>query len=146
MGLGEGHLGGFAMRLVSLSIALLVVPALALVNAEDGKSDVKPLRPEAAAKKIDEKCTVQMEVKSTGMGKGVLFLNSKENYKDVDNFTVFINKAGVEKLKEAKIFEPADHYKNKTILVTGTVKLYRDKPQIVIEKADQIRVLEKKTK
>jgi len=45
---------------------------------------------------------------------------------------------------EAKIDDPASYYKNKTIRVTGTVKLYRDKPEIVVEKAEQIQLMEKK--
>ena len=32
----------------------------------------------------------------------------------------------------------------KSILVTGTVKLYREKPEIIVESADQIRLVEKK--
>ena len=84
-----------------------------------------------------------MEVKSIGKGKGVFFLNSKENFKDADNFTIFINDKGVKSLKEAKIDDPAEHYKDKKILVTGTVKLYREKPEIVIESADQIKLAEK---
>jgi DNA/RNA endonuclease YhcR with UshA esterase domain len=125
------------MRTYGAVLALALLPALAA--AED-----KPLTPEAAAKRLNEKCTVEMVVKSTGKGNGVFFLNSKENYRDADNFTVFINKDGVAKLKEAKIEDPAAHYKNKTIRVTGTVKLYRDKPEIIVEKVDQIRVAEKK--
>jgi DNA/RNA endonuclease YhcR with UshA esterase domain len=74
----------------------------------------------------------------------VFYLNSKEDYKDADNFTVFINKVGAEKLKKAKIEDPTAHFRNKTIRVTGVVKLYRSKPEIVVENADQIQVLEKK--
>jgi DNA/RNA endonuclease YhcR with UshA esterase domain len=100
--------------------------------------------PRSGGEEGHEKCTVEMLVKSTGKSSGVFFLNSKEDFKDADNFTVFINKEGAEKLKEAKIEDPATHFKNKTIRVTGVVKLYRDKPEIVVEKADQIRVVEQK--
>jgi hypothetical protein len=125
------------MRAYGVVLALACFPALA--TADD--KGIKPVTPEAAAKKVDEKCTVEMEVKSTGKAEGVFFLNSKENYRASDNFTVFINKAGAATLKEAKIDDPAAHYKNKTIRVTGMVKLYRDKPEIVVEKADQIQVV-----
>jgi hypothetical protein len=125
------------MRICGIVLALAFLPALA--TAAD--KEAKPLTPEAAAKKINEKCTVEMEVKSTGKGAGVFFLNSKEDFKAPDNFTVFINKEGVARLKEAKIEDPAAHYKKKTIRVTGTVKLYRDKPEIVVEEADQIEVV-----
>ena len=125
------------MRIGAVMLALAFLPALG--TADD--QNAKPSTPEAAAKKVNEQCTVEMEVKSTGKGEGVFFLNSKEDYRAPDNFTVFINKQGVEKLKEAKIEDPAAHYKNKTIRVTGTVKLYRNKPEIVVEKPDQIQVV-----
>jgi DNA/RNA endonuclease YhcR with UshA esterase domain len=132
--------GGLEMRTCGAVLALAFIPVFA--TADDKAA--KPLTPEAAAKKVNEKCTVEMVVKSTGKGSGVAFLNSKADYKDADNFTVFINKEGVAKLKEAKIEDPTAHYKNKTIRVTGTVKLYRDKPEIIVEKADQIQVVEQK--
>jgi DNA/RNA endonuclease YhcR with UshA esterase domain len=128
------------MRTSGIVLALVCLPAWVAADEKDGK----PLTPAAAAKKVNEKCTVEMLVKSTGKSSGVFFLNSKEDFKDADNFTVFINKEGAEKLKEAKIEDPAAHFKNKTIRVTGVVKLYRDKPEIVVEKADQIQVVEQK--
>ena len=73
------------MRTCGAVLALMVIPALAAAD------DKKPLTPEAAAKKVNEECTVEMVVKSAGKGNGVFFLNSKEDFKDADNFTVFIN-------------------------------------------------------
>ena len=127
------------MRVSGVVLALAVLSALAL--AEDKAAG--PLTPEQAAKKVNEECTVQVEVLSTGKGKAVVFLNSRKDFKAADNFTVFINKEGVNKLKEAKVEDPAAHFKGKKVRVTGTVKLYRDKPQIVVEKAEQIRMVEK---
>ena len=128
------------MRACGIVLVLALIPMP--VAGRDG--DAKPLTPEAASKKLNEKCTVEMLVKSTGKGNGVFFLNSKEDYRDADNFTIFIGKEGVDKLKEAKIEDPAAHYKNKTVRVTGMVKLYRDKPEIIVETADQIQIVEKK--
>ena len=48
------------------------------------------------------------------------------------------------KLKEAKIDDPVEYYKGKTIQVTGTVIKYREKPEIKIESPDDIKVVEKK--
>jgi DNA/RNA endonuclease YhcR with UshA esterase domain len=105
----------------------------------------KPITPEEAAKRINEKCVVQMEVKSTGLSRNneVVFLNSQDDFRDRKNFTVMLKMATVEKLKKMKI-EPATYYKGKTIQVTGTVTLYREKPEIVVEDAGQIKVVEKK--
>src|SRR5262249_31762773 len=121
------YLGGLEMRACGVVLGLTFLPVW---PAAAGKG-VKALTPEAAAKQVNEKCTVEMVVKSTGKSSGVFFLNSKEDYKDPDNFTVFINKEGAEKLKETKIEDPAAHFRNKTIRVTGVVKLYREKPEIV---------------
>lgn len=128
------------MRLSAIVLALVFLPALLI--AEEKKS--RPLTPEEAAKKVNEKCMVQMEVKSAGKGEGVFFLNSKENFKAPGNFTVFIGKECAAKFKEAKIDDPATHFKGKTIRVTGTVKRYRDRPEIVVEKPDQIQIVDKK--
>jgi DNA/RNA endonuclease YhcR with UshA esterase domain len=127
------------MRVVSVVLVLWLVGA---VIADD--KDAKAISPAEAAKKVNEKCIVQMEVKSVGKVRDVLFLNSKEDYKDKDNFSIFINKEGMENLKEAKIDDPVAHFKGKVIRVTGTVKLFRERPEIVVEKADQIKVVEKK--
>src|SRR5262249_7156768 len=113
---------------------------------DDNKANsTKPISVEEAAKKVGQKCTVELEVKSTGKGNsGVVFLNSKANFRDEDNFTIFLPKAAVAKFKEAKIDDVPAHFKGKTIRVTGTVKLYRDKPEIVVEKPAQIVIEEKK--
>jgi hypothetical protein len=136
------YLGGLEMRACGAVLALALLPVWAAADEKVAKP--LPLTPEAAAKKVKEKCTVEMVVKSTGKSGGVYFLNSKENYRDADNFVVFINAVGAGKLKEAKVEDPVTHFKGKTIRVTGVVELYRDKPEIVVEKVDQIQVVEKK--
>jgi DNA/RNA endonuclease YhcR with UshA esterase domain len=66
------------------------------------------------------------------------------DFRDAQNFTVFIPEEAVEKFKKAKVEDPRTHFKGKTILVTGTVTLYREKPQIKVEDPDQIQVADKK--
>jgi hypothetical protein len=58
-----------------------------------------------------------------------------------NNFTVVLRKEAVEKLK-AKIADPASHFKSKRVRVTGTIDLYRDKPQIAVNDAENIRIIE----
>jgi DNA/RNA endonuclease YhcR with UshA esterase domain len=103
-----------------------------------------PIGPAEAAKKVNEKVTLQMEVKSANLRQGVCFLNSEADFKDAKNFTVFIDKDGVAKFKEAKIDDPAAHFKGKTVLVKGKVTLYRDRPEIKVSSPDAIRVVDKK--
>jgi DNA/RNA endonuclease YhcR with UshA esterase domain len=126
------------MRLPAVLLALVVV---AVVRGDEPPA--KPITPAEAAKKVNEKVTIEMEVKSTG-GKGVCFLNSEADFKDAKNFTVFIPEEVVEKFKKAKVEDPRAHFKGKTVRVSGTVTLYREKPQIKVEDPDQIQVADKK--
>ena len=122
-----------------LTAGLFVLVFVTTAVAEDPRA----ITPAEAAKKVNEKVTVEMEVKSTG-GSDNYFLNSAANYRDADNFTLFIPKEAVEKFKKAKIDNPATHFKGKTVRVTGTVTLFRDKPQIKVEDPEQIKIVEKK--
>ena len=125
------------MRPAAVLFAVVFVPA---VFADD---PAKPLSPAEAAKKVNEKVTVEMEVKSTG-GRSNRYLNSEADYKSAANFAVFISKDVLPKFKEAKIDDPADFYKGKTVRVTGTVTTYEDHPRIEVAGPDQITVVEKK--
>ena len=128
------------MRLSSLLLALVIVTPAA---ASDDK-ETKPVTPADAAKMVDKKGTVEMEVKSSGWASGVFFLNSEEDFKSENNFTIFTSKDGATKFKEAKVDDPAAQFKGKTVRVTGTVKLYKDKPEIVVDDPKQIETVEKK--
>jgi DNA/RNA endonuclease YhcR with UshA esterase domain len=123
-------------------VALLLAGAIPTGAWADGPAD-KPLTPAEAAKKVDEKVTVEMDVKSTG-GKTNCYLNSEADFKDAKNFTVFIPEAAMAKFKAAKIDDPREHFKGKVVRVTGTVTTNREKPQIKVESPDQIVIVEKK--
>jgi DNA/RNA endonuclease YhcR with UshA esterase domain len=105
--------------------------------------DLKPLGPVEAAKKINEEVTVQLEVKSANLRGLVCFLNSEEEFKNANNLTIFIDKDALAKFKEAKIDDPAKHFKGKTVQVKGKVTLYHDRPEIKIPGPDVIRIAEK---
>src|SRR5204863_6371943 len=64
------------MRMLVVALVLALIP-LVVATAGD---DAKPITPEAAAKKVNEKCTVEMKVASVVKGKEVYFLNSKEDF------------------------------------------------------------------
>lgn len=119
---------------------LLVVPMLALAE----EPAPKPLTPAQAAKKVREKVTVEMLVKSTG-GSENCYLNSEEDFKLDANFTIFIPKETKEKFKAAGIEEPAEYFLDKTVQVTGTVILFeKTKPRIAVTEVNQVKVIEKK--
>ena len=99
------------MRVCLMALVLGLVVAAA--RAEDKAA--KPVTPAEAAKLVDKKCTVVMEIASTGKAGKLLFLNSEKNYRDKKNFTLVIEKKNLAKFKKAKIDDPAAHFKGKTV-------------------------------
>ncbi|MSR32628.1 MAG: hypothetical protein EXR99_14100 [Gemmataceae bacterium] len=104
----------------------------------------KAITPAEAAKMVDKNCLVEMKVASVGLDKNKVnvFLNSKESYKDKDNFTILLKGTMAKTLKETLKYEdPVEYFKDKTIRVEGKVTLFRESPQIVVEKADKLSVV-----
>jgi DNA/RNA endonuclease YhcR with UshA esterase domain len=130
------------MRSVVVVLALASLP----LPARADEKESRPVPPAEAAKLVNKKCTVEMEVKSTGRSQrgGLIFLNSEANYRDGKNFTLLIDRKAADKLKKAGIADPAAHFKGKTVYVSGTVTLYQNRPQIQVEEPGQIKVVEKK--
>jgi DNA/RNA endonuclease YhcR with UshA esterase domain len=127
------------MRLRALILVFVLAPFVAAAD-----DNARPIGPEEAAKQVNEKVRLKMEVKSAALRSGVCFLNCQEDFKDAKNFTVFIGTDALQQLHEGKIDDSAAHFKGKTILVTGKVTLYREKPQIAVEGPEQVKVEEKK--
>ncbi len=121
-------------------LMILTVLYSSLSFAEDAP---KPVTPAVASTKIKEKVTVEMLVKSTG-GRENCYLNSEEDFKLDSNFTIFISKDVKDKMKKVGIENPAEHFKQKTIQVTGTVILVEKKPRISITEPEQVKILDKK--
>src|SRR5262245_4411769 len=120
------------MRSIMLVVAL-GIPSLV------GAADNKPITVEEALKKIGETCTVEMEVKSTGKSKRTtVFLNSHKRFSDPGNLSIAIGGKAVEQFKAMNVDDPTIHFKDKTILVTGMVKQFKDRVEIFVTSADQI--------
>lgn len=96
--------------------------------------------PEEAAKMVGKEVTVEFKVQATGGAGTMVFLNSETDRNSPKNFVVVLQKSAVDELAKEKIDKPRDHYKGKTVLVTGKIELYREKPQIKVTKASQIKV------
>ena len=107
-----------------------------VVHAQEA---VRPMGPEEALKRVDQKVAVLMEVKSTG-GNTARYLNSEVDFRFEKNFAVFIPNIALEAFKKAGIADPGQYYKGKTIVVTGMVALSQGRPQIRVENPAQIKV------
>jgi hypothetical protein len=102
--------------------------------------------PVEATKMVGQKVTLEMKVNSTGQATNGsrVFLNSAASFRDSANFTVVLDVRVVgDKLKAAGVDDPMTHYRGKTVRVTGTVSVFNDRPQIVVEDAGQISIVDK---
>lgn len=116
-------------------------------QAAGGGENVVPvpagvLTPAEAAKKVGDEVTVQFVVKSARRtaDKSRLFLNSKANYRDEDNFTVMLTGKALEgAYKDAE----GEALTGKTVRVKGTVQLYQNRPEIAVEDEKQVEVVGK---
>ncbi len=105
-----------------------------------GVADVIPAN--LAAKHINERCTVEMQVKRAAKAPTAerYFLNSKQDYRSSENFTVTFTKNVLDQLAPKGI--PNEKaLENKTIRVTGLVVLYNNSPQIEVSNGDQIQIV-----
>ena len=125
------------LRFLTVSVLFSTTTAFA--------ADPEPITPGEAAKKVDEKVVVEMEVKSSG-GNRNHYLNSETDYQSEKNFTIFISKDHIERFKKAGIESPATHYLKKVIRISGTVVLEQKKPRIVVTEPKQITIVEKDKK
>ena len=118
-------------------------PGFIKASKAPGKSvvlaDGTILTGEEIKKRIDSKVTLTMTVRVTGASttKTLVFLNSHDRSDD-DNFTVVLDAKAQESLKKAGIDAPRTYFVGKTIRVTGTLSLFRDRPQIIVSDAAQI--------
>jgi DNA/RNA endonuclease YhcR with UshA esterase domain len=128
------------MRICLFALVCLFVSLPRLIAADPAK----PIGPAEAAGKVNEQVTVEMEVKAATLRGSACFLNSQEDFKDPKNFTLFIDKDALGKFKEAKIDDPAAHFKGKVVRVEGKVVLYQNRPEIKLSGPDDIKIVERK--
>jgi len=139
-------------RLLPLLLVAGVVSATGPVTGQEPAAarrdgtlvvEARPVEPADAARHVGQWCVVTMKVSSGRLmaDAGRCYLNSRKDHRDKENFTAVIFRQGLEKFAKADIDDPAAHFLDKTIRVTGTIELYKDKPQIKVELVDQIEVV-----
>jgi DNA/RNA endonuclease YhcR with UshA esterase domain len=102
-----------------------------------------PLSAPEARTRINEHVTVEMLVKAAKNCQrcSLMFLDSEEDHHDTRNFAVAVTEAGKGKFNEAKVDDPAGHFKGMTIRVTGKVIDKDNQPQIEVDDPSQIEVV-----
>ena len=93
------------------------------------------ITPEEAADHIGETVTVSGVVEEVFISKpGNVFLNFGGKYPNHKFVAVFFAKTS-----DISLFEDPKQYEGKNVSVTGKVKLYKGKPEIIVKKSTQIQ-------
>jgi len=136
---------GLQLRDVTGEIVLKQTFPLSLLKP-DSKAVKLPegvLTPLEAIKKVGQDVTVQMEVvggRAVSGGKRIL-LNSDKDFNSDKNFTVVVNEAAMTGPFDKATY---DTFKGKTIRAKGKVTLFKDAPQIQIDDAKLLEIVEEK--
>lgn len=133
------------MKKDSLAVALVFAAMIAArLPAQEATS-----QPATSAATIDatdtaklkemagKSATVRGEISGSYAAKTVLLLNFKDTNR---GFTVAIRKVDQDALNNSFGGDVAGNLKGKTVLVTGEIKLYKEKPEIEVTKPEQIQL------
>ncbi len=129
------------VRLSTLQAGKWKSKGTSLVRLEDGYF----LTPDRVKALVYKKVTLELQVHGSGVSKAtdLVFLNSASDRNSDENVTIVLDSKGQQALKERGIDSPRTHFEGKSIRVTGTLSLFRERPQIIVSDAAQIRVVGK---
>jgi aspartyl/asparaginyl-tRNA synthetase len=116
-------------KLIKLSAITLLVSAYAIVSA------AKEVRWDEADKYYGQTVTVTGIIVATHNSGRACFLNFHQNYKLY--FTAVIFASDFSKFPSS----PENYYLNKEVKVTGLVKEYQGKPEIILQDPTQIQIV-----
>ena len=94
--------------------------------------------PEDAINHIGLHKTVRFFIKKSYDSGKAVFFNSKNDFKDYDNFTAVIFETDKNNFPP----QPADFYWGKTVDVTGKIKEYEGRAEIILKDRAQIRIID----
>jgi hypothetical protein len=132
----------FALAFVFAAYAL--GPASAA--SDDDKNAEKVIPATEARKHVGQERTFEMKVKASknAAKRKTYFLDSEEDFHDAKNLSVVISYDHADKFREAGIDDPSEHFKDKTIRVTGKVIEEDDQIRIRVEDPKKIELIEPK--
>jgi hypothetical protein len=111
----------------------IFLPLFALVCAACGVAQSSNYTPQDAAKHVGETCTIIGTVDGFKQSKGRIFLDMGGRYPN-QAFTAYIPP------ESAAQFADAAKYEGRTISVSGTITLYKGRPEIKVNSPSQITV------
>ena len=129
-------LATFLIKVGAVTIAALAVMFAAktwLLAPPKASDDVVPWQ--QAAKHLNEFATVEGVVALTRRTEKACFLNFHSDWQKSFSAVIFASRF------DAFPPKPEDHYRSKKVRVTGLIKDYKGRPEIILESPDQIEIL-----
>ncbi|MBX3437828.1 MAG: hypothetical protein KF861_10080 [Planctomycetaceae bacterium] len=126
---------------------VLLLFVIAMGAADDQRSpQAPPLTPVEAIARIGEpEIRVQMVVKASKERlekRGIIFLDSKEDFVDAENLGIAVSAKVAQAFKQQGIDDLAAHLKGRTIEVTGCVMRFEERPYLPVLSPEQIKILD----
>jgi hypothetical protein len=128
----------------------LLLPAFVagVVGLRAAGEGAGPITAAEAVKSVGKpEVLVQMEVRKAKdrlAKRGIIYLDSEDDFKHPNNLGVAISAAAAGKFKEKGVDDPAAHFLGKTIRVRGCVMKFEERPYLPVHDPDQITVVGKK--
>jgi hypothetical protein len=123
-----------------MSLGLLAVLTTGLTADED-----QWLTAAEARKLVGQDVNVEVAIQ-TGKNRlekrGEIYLDLELDFRDEKNLAIVITRDGAADFAAQGIADPAEHFVNKTIRVTGKVSVQQDVPRIEVNSAKQITIKE----
>ncbi len=122
------------MRTGAVAAALLLCPA-ACRSPRNNSAEPRVISWRDAARHYDEFVTVEGRILVTRRTEKACFLNFHPDWRHSFTAVIFARRF------DAFPPEPEEHYRGKAVRVTGLIRYYKGKPEIVLESPDQIEVV-----
>src|SRR5262249_2503513 len=119
-------------------------PTAAPAAVQAAPPQKRALDPEEAAGAVGHTVTVEMTIASVGENRAAkwLYLNSGSGPQDPGNFALAIPQGTPGRRKSRGLDCPDADLVGRRVRGTGPVSEWRDKPQIIIERPEQLQLLE----
>jgi hypothetical protein len=127
------------MRLLSLvTLSAGMLTALFLV-------ELSPISPSDAVKQIGKPhVLIEMKVRSAKdrlERRGIVYLDSEEDFTDPKNLGIAISAEAAEKFKANGIADLAEHFNGKTIQARGCIMRFEERPYLPVHTPEQIVII-----
>jgi hypothetical protein len=127
------------LRFVSLTLGVVLMAGLA-------GDDAAPISAEQAVGQIGKpRVVVEMTVKAAKdrlEKRGLVYLDSEEDFASPKNLGVAISAEAAEKFKKRGVADIAGHFKGKFIRVYGCVMRFEERPYLPVHDPKQISVVD----